>query len=267
MNNDLITAGEFAKLTRTTKRTILWYDKIGILTPVLVDEAGYRFYSPEQIIDFQAILLLKQFGFSLQEIKGGLSEGRSLNDLFRLKQDEVGDKITALQNLLKQTKEYYNNLNVTGLLIAPTIRQLKSLDIYYIERKGPYSKIGDYFDELRKMFKVLPTDATFVAIYIEQGFLPKKANLKIGVVIKPGIKMRDGADVRIETIPTFRSLTYTHRGSSDLLSFLWRELDKYRQANHIKRDDNLPFDDLELYKSLPKLSGDVFMTELHVPIK
>ena len=57
MHQNLLTPAEFAKLARTTKRTVLWYAEKGILLPHTTSESGYRLYLPEQIIDFQSILL------------------------------------------------------------------------------------------------------------------------------------------------------------------------------------------------------------------
>jgi DNA-binding transcriptional MerR regulator len=42
MKKDYITAGEFARLACTTKRTILWYDQKGILKPTKIGESGIK---------------------------------------------------------------------------------------------------------------------------------------------------------------------------------------------------------------------------------
>ena len=69
MQNNLLTAGEFARLARTTKRTIHWYCQKGILKPKMLDGSKYRYFAPEQIIDFQVILLLRRLNFSVEEVK------------------------------------------------------------------------------------------------------------------------------------------------------------------------------------------------------
>ena len=62
------TTGEFAKKAKVTIRTIRYYDKIGILKPSQVNEAGYRLYTDEDFGKLLKILCLKSLGFSLQEI-------------------------------------------------------------------------------------------------------------------------------------------------------------------------------------------------------
>ncbi|RJQ24430.1 MerR family transcriptional regulator, partial [Candidatus Parcubacteria bacterium] len=53
MEEKLLTAGEFAKLARTTKRTVVWYGREGILPPFKIGENGYKYYKAHQILDFQ----------------------------------------------------------------------------------------------------------------------------------------------------------------------------------------------------------------------
>ena len=38
----LFTIGQFAKLHEINKKTLMWYDEIGILKPAVIKENGYR---------------------------------------------------------------------------------------------------------------------------------------------------------------------------------------------------------------------------------
>src|SRR6185503_14032670 len=107
MQEGLLTAGEFATLARTTKRTILWYAEKGVLEPYKVDGSGYRFYRPQQIIDFQGVLLMRKLGFSVSEIKALLTEGHSMRQLFEQKSGLIEQQIGHLQRMLADAKRYY----------------------------------------------------------------------------------------------------------------------------------------------------------------
>lgn len=62
--------GEIADFLGISRKAIRFYEKKGIIKPVKVDaENGYRYYSAEQIQQFNALLELKALGFSLDEIK------------------------------------------------------------------------------------------------------------------------------------------------------------------------------------------------------
>jgi DNA-binding transcriptional MerR regulator len=64
-----LTTGEFAKLCKVNKQTLIYYNQIGLLSPVFKNEKGYRFYSINQIELFHVIDLLKELGMSLNDIK------------------------------------------------------------------------------------------------------------------------------------------------------------------------------------------------------
>ena len=62
--------GEFAKLTNIPVKTLRYYDEINLLKPEEIDLfSGYRYYGDKQKEDLEIILVLKEAGFSLEEIK------------------------------------------------------------------------------------------------------------------------------------------------------------------------------------------------------
>ncbi len=70
MKNDLMMIGEIADFFGVSRKAMRLYEKKGIIKPVKVDAAnGYRYYSAEQVQQLNALLELKAFGFSLDEIK------------------------------------------------------------------------------------------------------------------------------------------------------------------------------------------------------
>lgn len=46
--NRLFTIGQFAKMHEINKKTLMWYDEIGLLKPAVVKENGYRYYNYQQ---------------------------------------------------------------------------------------------------------------------------------------------------------------------------------------------------------------------------
>lgn len=53
--------------------------------------------------------------------------------------------------------------------------------------------------------------------------------------------------VKRETVPGFKSLSYTHIGSPALISMLWQQLVAYKDKFKLKRNLNLPFSEFEFY--------------------
>jgi DNA-binding transcriptional MerR regulator len=53
-------------------RTLHFYDEIGLLKPAFHGANGYRFYGEEELLRLQQILLYRELGFELKQIKGVL---------------------------------------------------------------------------------------------------------------------------------------------------------------------------------------------------
>ena len=71
------TVGELAKLGGLSKQTLIFYDREGVFRPSYVEPAnGYRYYSADQLEALDSILILREMGLSLREIRAHL-EARS----------------------------------------------------------------------------------------------------------------------------------------------------------------------------------------------
>ncbi len=60
---------EVARLTGTTSRTLRHYDQIGLLAPSRIGDNGYRWYDDDALVRLQRILLLRDLGLGLAEIR------------------------------------------------------------------------------------------------------------------------------------------------------------------------------------------------------
>jgi DNA-binding transcriptional MerR regulator len=70
---------EFADLSGVSRKTLRFYDEIGLLRPASVDpHTQYRRYMPEQLKDLASILAHKSLGVSLAEIRKITGKGGSV---------------------------------------------------------------------------------------------------------------------------------------------------------------------------------------------
>jgi DNA-binding transcriptional MerR regulator len=236
MREALLTAGQFAKLARTTKRTVLWYGQKGILKPHHIDDSGYRLYAPHQILDFQSVLLMRKLGFSITDIGLRLSSGRSMASLFEEQRTVLDRQIKLLQRMLDDIDHYYENLRTTSTLVRPELKHVVSFDMYYLAKQGPYARIKEYSDELRGAFEMLPDNCVWLTAFMVASYQPAKADMKIGIVYQPGMRLKPGTNVLRETVPAYDAIAHVHVGSTSLLSLLWQELGKYKQIQHLTAD-------------------------------
>lgn len=77
------TTGELSQLCKIPRKTLLYYDKLGLITPELVDENGYRYYKRSQLFLLQLILTLRRLDVPIARIKDYLAN-RSLQNYRKL---------------------------------------------------------------------------------------------------------------------------------------------------------------------------------------
>lgn len=68
------TVAQLGKISGVSARTLRYYDKIGLLKPLCISRSGYRVYGPEQVELLQQILLYRELGFCLRDIKAILDD-------------------------------------------------------------------------------------------------------------------------------------------------------------------------------------------------
>src|SRR6478735_3183129 len=74
--------GEFSRIARVSMRLLRYYEELGLLRPVRTDPGnGYRYYSAAQLPQLNRILVLRDLGFSLDQIARALQDGVSAEEL------------------------------------------------------------------------------------------------------------------------------------------------------------------------------------------
>ena len=69
-NEELFQIGEVTKILGVTRKAILVYEDMGLLTPAVKDEeSGYRYYSADNMTQIRSIKSLQVLGLSLKEVK------------------------------------------------------------------------------------------------------------------------------------------------------------------------------------------------------
>ena len=68
MQKKYLRTAAFAKLAGVNKKTLHYYDEIGLFRPAYVNEKGYRFYSPWQLDRLALVVTLKDLGVRLKVI-------------------------------------------------------------------------------------------------------------------------------------------------------------------------------------------------------
>lgn len=98
-----LTTAEFAKLHGVNKRTLHYYDTIGLFSPYKKGDNGYRYYDISQSIDFEYIRMLKELNMSIEEIGRYLKHPNP--DMFIKIADRKLQEIEAQIQSMRRTKK------------------------------------------------------------------------------------------------------------------------------------------------------------------
>ena len=143
VKGNFFTAGELANLFNISKQTLLYYDKIKLLSPAYIDEKGYRHYSIQQYLDLEIIVNLRSFNISIVVIKEYLKQ-RSKDDFLKL----VAIKKKECEEIIKENEAIIKSLDVISRTAENKIcfPFNKPLINFYDERLMKITPIADEDD-------------------------------------------------------------------------------------------------------------------------
>ena len=148
MKKEFYTAGELAKLTGVSYKTIRHYHKIGLLEPEKYTDSGYRQYGMKSVEALQRILMLKYLNFSLEEIQKILFE------------EEISDTFNKQEKLLQAQEEHISQ-------ILKAVREMQKVN--ETER----------WEKMLKIIHMTQQKEEIIKQYKESGNLQKRINIHV----------------------------------------------------------------------------------------
>ena len=98
----MFTIGQVAKKYGLSRSTLIYYDKIGILTPSGRSESNYRLYSDNDLKKMDRTMLFRSAGLSLESIHSLLhKKGDDLNSALEHRLSSINNEIQGLRNQQK----------------------------------------------------------------------------------------------------------------------------------------------------------------------
>jgi DNA-binding transcriptional MerR regulator len=121
---------EVAQIARVSVRTLHHYDEIGLLVPRGRTDAGYRLYDEDDLLRLQQILIGRELGLALEEIR------RSLDD----------PKFDRKRALLEQREQLAQRARQTGAMLRAVDAALARLDTHATDEQGGTMDVKAIFD-------------------------------------------------------------------------------------------------------------------------
>ena len=132
----MMTVNQLAKKCGVSVRTLHHYDAIGLLKPAKVTEAGYRLYDDAALERLYLILLFRELGFKLQDIRGIL-------DAPDFDRNRVLEQQIALLERKQRHLAY----------ITDMARGIKRMGVKHLEFEGfDVNKMDDYAEQAKTLY-------------------------------------------------------------------------------------------------------------------
>lgn len=144
----MMTVHGVSELTGVSIRALHHYDKIGLLHPTEVTEAGYRLYDDTALERLQCIMLFKEMQFSLKEIKHILDSPVFERNL------ALDQQITLLQmkkEHLENLIELARGIKMIGVKkLDFTAFDTRKIDEYAKQAKASWGNTSEYHEFEKK---------------------------------------------------------------------------------------------------------------------
>jgi effector-binding domain-containing protein len=266
--------GDFSRLSMVTVKALRFYDEIGLLKPVKVDQfTGYRYYAAEQLPRLNYILALKDLGLSLDDIallvKDSLTPGQMRN-IFILKRAELQQHMTDEQKRLDRVEKLLTHLEQEGKMsdYQIAIKKLEPMVIASIRATLPtYGDcsplFGEIYQYIAKKFVFKPAGPPIMLIH-DMEYKEHDVDVEIGVPIGKTIKGSDR--VKVYELPGVEEAAcvvykgaYRSVGQAYQSVMSWCEANKYELLTPCR----------EVYFTSPDELDDPSknITEVQVPVK
>lgn len=114
----MLKIGMFAKVSQVSVKTLHYYEKLGLLLPMHVDDfTGYRTYSIYQLTRLNRILALKDLGLSLEQIRTILQDDLSAEEMrgmLRLRHVELERQVLGMEAQLARVAVRIKQIEMEG---------------------------------------------------------------------------------------------------------------------------------------------------------
>ena len=259
--------GDFSSMSKTTVKTLRYYEKEGLLKPVFVDQDnGYRYYDTSQLIEISKIISLRQIGISIKDIKSILV-GEDIKKILLRKRKELEKSIIEYNDQLSKINYLLEENNMKNEIF---IKEIPSYVVYY--RDGvisDFSKIVDFVLEsgsecakANPNLKCLTPDYCYIS-YLDGEY--KDTDIKIRYAQAVEREGKETDQIKFMKTNAITAVCIYHKEAYENLRNSYNLVLKYIEENGYKIIDNVR----ECYIDGCWNKEDVedYLTEIQFPVE
>lgn len=238
--NLYMTTGEFAALTGVTKYTLFHYDEIGLFSPEFVAENGYRMYSLYQLETLEAILILRDLGMPLKEIRQFLSvrSPRELMRIFMEREEQIEQEIRKLKQMHEWIHQRRQKIEIALQQDFSKIQIRHYPERYYLKKQLNSDSDKEYLEKTNQLildFKKAEQRNDYEVAYLqyETNIASKKYNLYDNVIL---LLEEQPIHTEYQILPEGDYLIGFYVGSWSRCWKTYERLVAYRKEHHLQTD-------------------------------
>ena len=259
--------GDFSSMSKTTIKTLRYYEKEGLLKPVYVDlNTGYRYYDTSQLMEISKIISLRQIGLSIKDIKNILN-GYNMVEILNKRKKELEDDLVLFNMELSKINYLLEGDNMKNEIF---IKEIPSYVIYYCDGIiSDFSKIPEFVlqagEECAKVnpnLKCITPDYCYIS-YLDGEYKEKDIKIRYGQAVEKVGKETDR--IKFKMMDAITAVCIYHKGAYDNLRDSYNIILKFIEDNGYEVIDN----PRECYIDgcWNKDNEDNYLTEIQFPIK
>ena len=204
--------GDFSRIARVSARLLHYYDEIGLLRPAHADpRTGYRYYTVEQLAQLNRILVLKDLGFDLDQVRELLATGVGAAELRRmllLRRNDVEHSLATESLRLQRIEARVAQLESEGALAFDDVVVRPEPERYFLSLRRTVSSFGEargLIAELRSHARrLLPAGRppTLIAVAHSPQFEQDEIDVEFGYAFdyEPRIAKLEGSILRLREL-------------------------------------------------------------------
>jgi DNA-binding transcriptional MerR regulator/predicted transcriptional regulator YdeE len=268
----MFSIGEFSRISGITVKALRFYHEQGLLVPSQVDpRTGYRYYDWSMIDRARAIVYLRQFEFSLEQIKEILADATDEDQLIQAMQrqrESMQQRIREMRLVVRSLDEFISDERQAKSMSQSTYEiQEKTIDpilIAGIRMKGRYDECGKGFSRIGRSFGRWIAGPAMMLHY-DKEYKETDADFEAAMPIKQAAKSVSGIDMR--QLPAVKCVTLVHQGPYDQLGSSYARVFKHVNEKGYKvisptREVYLKGPGM-IFKGNPKK----YLTEIQIPVE
>lgn len=235
----LFTIGQFAALHEIHKKTLMWYDEIGLFRPAAIhEENGYRLYSYFQSAELETILLLRDMKVSLGSIREFMQNrsAESMSGLLNGKIQELDESIRSLQAVRSQLSRRRSDM-VELVSLDPSEICLVEKEPRYLAtvRTGPQKSLEEEIESVIEQTKKHRLPHLYQASYgsmlpVESLYEWRFTDYTLLFLELPNVPNKKG----LHKQPGGTYLRAYCKGSWDNLPLRYEAILQYAEQNHLR---------------------------------